>query len=293
MQSAKSRLGRSRTSKLTFAALAVAIGVLLINRIEPSVIETGPAANNVDSEFSMQVTTQRIVLTGHTQSLQHEQELLRIAATRFPKRKVTVDFSPLGVLPPHWVATTTTLLDALARLEFATATVIADDVKIRAVVRSETDWSRELTRLKAGASPTVSIDSDAIIVDAAPDIACESAFDNFDAGRIQFRESTAEFVASASPLLERILSLAKHCRHAIITITGHTDNSGDAILNLDLSRQRAGAIANFLETNGIETQRIRTIGAGASEPIASNSSRYGRGLNRRIEVEFRNITSVR
>ena len=68
------------------------------------------------------------------------------------------------------------------------------------------------------------------------------------------------------------------------TVIGHTDNVGDASYNLDLSRRRAASVANILIGNGVAAGRIRTIGRGESEPIATNLSAAGRAQNRRVDI---------
>ena len=68
-----------------------------------------------------------------------------------------------------------------------------------------------------------------------------------------------------------------------IVITGHTDNFGAEAYNLNLSNNRAMAVANYLTEKGIGQQRISHNGAGSSEPIADNSTAHGRSLNRRVE----------
>ena len=80
---------------------------------------------------------------------------------------------------------------------------------------------------------------------------------------------------------------ARDCPGVTIAITGHTDSSGDDSWNRVLSRARAQAVADYIASNGIEADRLIVAGAGAAEPIADNSTAYGRQLNRRIEFELR------
>jgi len=72
-----------------------------------------------------------------------------------------------------------------------------------------------------------------------------------------------------------------------VEITGHTDNTGSAAYNQDLSQRRAGAVAGVLINNGVSAGRIRTIGAGEDQPIASNLTAAGRAQNRRVEIIIR------
>lgn len=115
---------------------------------------------------------------------------------------------------------------------------------------------------------------------------CTRALANHDAGPVNFEESKTVFRSSAVPVLQRIVALANVCRNAAIAITGHTDSSGDERWNVRLSLARAEAIAAYLAEQGIAPERLIATGAGSSSPVADNTTRYGRGLNRRIEFAF-------
>jgi outer membrane protein OmpA-like peptidoglycan-associated protein len=69
-----------------------------------------------------------------------------------------------------------------------------------------------------------------------------------------------------------------------IEIVGHTDNTGTAALNQDLSLRRANAVASALMQAGVPNSRIATIGRGEDAPIASNLTPEGRALNRRVDI---------
>jgi outer membrane protein OmpA-like peptidoglycan-associated protein len=75
-----------------------------------------------------------------------------------------------------------------------------------------------------------------------------------------------------------------------IEIVGHTDNTGTAALNQDLSQRRAGAVADKLRTAGVPSRRIVAIGRGEDFPVASNLTPEGRALNRRVEMVIRPTT---
>jgi len=75
-----------------------------------------------------------------------------------------------------------------------------------------------------------------------------------------------------------------------VEIVGHTDNTGEAAFNFDLSTRRAGAVAAVLVDGGVEGRRITATGRGEDEPVASNLTEEGRAQNRRVEVVIRPIT---
>ncbi|WP_172328561.1 OmpA family protein [Mangrovicoccus sp. HB161399] len=72
-----------------------------------------------------------------------------------------------------------------------------------------------------------------------------------------------------------------------VQIVGHTDNTGSAGYNFDLSNRRAGAVAGVLVNAGVAGGRITSTGKGEDQPVASNLTPEGRAQNRRVEVIIR------
>ena len=69
-----------------------------------------------------------------------------------------------------------------------------------------------------------------------------------------------------------------------ILLEGHTDSTGSEEYNLELSRKRAQAVANYLSTQNVNATRFAINGHGESQPIATNETAEGRAKNRRVEV---------
>ncbi len=72
-----------------------------------------------------------------------------------------------------------------------------------------------------------------------------------------------------------------------IVIAGHTDNTGAAAYNQDLSQRRAQSVAFVLEGAGVPRGRIQAFGRGEDQPVASNLTPQGRAQNRRVEIVIR------
>lgn len=86
------------------------------------------------------------------------------------------------------------------------------------------------------------------------------------------------------PLLDQVYKAAKMYPDHKIRITGYTDSMGDNEFNKKLSLQRVKSVAQYMiDKYGVQPDQIETIGAGESNPIASNDTPEGRKLNRRIE----------
>jgi outer membrane protein OmpA-like peptidoglycan-associated protein len=71
---------------------------------------------------------------------------------------------------------------------------------------------------------------------------------------------------------------------SVVTVVGHTDSTGTAAYNQDLSERRARAVAAVLREGGVASSRIRVVGAGESQPIATNQTAAGRQQNRRVDI---------
>jgi len=105
-------------------------------------------------------------------------------------------------------------------------------------------------------------------------------FDNailFDFGRADLRAGVRDDLNSLAA------SLDSYPDHDAV-IVGHTDNVGSDSFNQNLSEQRASAVSNYLSMNGISRARLRTVGMGETQPVASNATAEGRQQNRRVEI---------
>ncbi|WP_420395691.1 OmpA family protein [Nioella sp.] len=72
-----------------------------------------------------------------------------------------------------------------------------------------------------------------------------------------------------------------------VDVIGHTDNTGSAEYNQDLSARRASAVAGVLLEQGVDPARVRSFGRGENEPVATNLTPEGRQQNRRVEIIIR------
>ncbi|MVN92171.1 OmpA family protein [Mucilaginibacter aquatilis] len=105
----------------------------------------------------------------------------------------------------------------------------------------------------------------------------------FDSGILFDVNKTALKSAAQTNLSNLATSLTNNPQTNIL-IVGHTDNTGSAELNQDLSVRRAESVKSYISSHGVSGSRLTTSGKGFNEPIADNSTEAGRAQNRRVEI---------
>ena len=100
---------------------------------------------------------------------------------------------------------------------------------------------------------------------------------------IFFVRSQAQLLPQSYQELDRLVAIMKQHNTLKIELGGHTDNLGQASLNLDLSLRRVDAVKKYLVTKGIDGNRLSTKGYGDTQPIARNDRELDRRRNRRVE----------
>ncbi len=100
-----------------------------------------------------------------------------------------------------------------------------------------------------------------------------------------FEISSAELTAESLPYLDGIVAMLEASPDADVEVGGHTDSSGPADLNRDLSRRRAETVRLYLIQNGVAAERITAVGYGEDYPVAGNATAEGRAANRRVELK--------
>ncbi len=84
--------------------------------------------------------------------------------------------------------------------------------------------------------------------------------------------------------LFKVASSLNQYPESVVQVVGHTDNTGSAAYNQDLSVRRANAVADVLMDGGVAFNRINTYGRGEDQPVASNLTPEGKAQNRRVEI---------
>jgi OmpA-OmpF porin, OOP family len=89
---------------------------------------------------------------------------------------------------------------------------------------------------------------------------------------------------SAYPRLDSMVAILNKFSGTQIEIVGHTCNIGSENENIKVGEERARAVAAYLQSKGIPSERMHTRSAGLSDPIVPNSSTLNRQVNRRVTI---------
>ncbi|MBO4735051.1 MAG: OmpA family protein [Paludibacteraceae bacterium] len=104
--------------------------------------------------------------------------------------------------------------------------------------------------------------------------------------QLEFESAKAIIKQSSYSSLDGLAMLLKSHPEWSVTLKGYTDNSGNAAKNLQLSKDRAASVKNYLINKGVSAANIQSQGYGSANPVASNSTLAGRAKNRRVEIEL-------
>lgn len=99
-----------------------------------------------------------------------------------------------------------------------------------------------------------------------------------------FAVGSARLSDSARVHLAAIARVLRDYGSSLVTVYGHTDDSGNPVSNQSLSEQRALAVLQGLVSAGVSSRRVVAVGLGSSQPLTSNATAAGRDENRRVEL---------
>jgi adhesin transport system outer membrane protein len=109
---------------------------------------------------------------------------------------------------------------------------------------------------------------------------------SFNLSMLNFRVNSAALTPSSREKLKVIADQLRGVSGYSLTIVGHTDITGGAYFNKKLSERRAVAVKKSLIRQGVTNIPMVAYGVGDKEPVAPNSTREGRKMNRRIEFKL-------
>ena len=100
---------------------------------------------------------------------------------------------------------------------------------------------------------------------------------------VMFEAGDAVLSENSYATLDQVAKSLLEWSNVKLEIQGHTDNRGNEAGNEAVSLKRAEAVREYLIKKGVAADRLKAIGFGSNQPIASNDTKSGRQRNRRVE----------
>jgi len=280
--------GRASTTAIYRAALAAAASRQLpVGATVAKVVITSDEISPYI--FSASKSDGAVRLSGHYPDEQAHQDLIAAVQRRFFNSKVSDELALGKGAPRDFVAAASAMLLQLSRLESGVGSVSDTEISVKGdalYAKAAADIPAELS---AAVSADYKVQATIGVAAAGPPLAteaCQPAFaDILGQGKILFETGQASIQRDSDAVLDNLTAIAMRCPEAQIEISGHTDSVGSDDTNMELSRRRAEAVADYLTKAGIAAERVTAVGYGKVHPIASNDTEEGRAQNRRIEFE--------
>lgn len=167
------------------------------------------------------------------------------------------------------------ITDAAGKFRIALPQGDVYDIRIQAIGEEVEYNTLEIPRLNEGER----------FEDAELVITYEAA-KSYTLSNLQFESGKSTIKPVSYALLNDVVEIMTLKPNMKIAIGGHTDSDGDDAANMELSRQRADAVKNYLVQHGVAASRIAAQGYGETQPIADNSTPAGKARNRRTEIRI-------
>ena len=100
---------------------------------------------------------------------------------------------------------------------------------------------------------------------------------------VQFGSNSDSLTQDSKLALNKVVTLLKTDAHVNVEVQAHSDNTGSARYNKNLSQKRAESVVSYLVKQGVAANRMSAVGYGEEKPVADNGTKSGRAKNRRVE----------
>lgn len=237
----------------------------------------------------------KIVLSGYVPNDSDRDVLMRIAATHYGLRNVDAEnLTVVHGAPAGWRSAVGAVLMHIANLEQAKVMISGTEVMVSGSVVDK-QFSEQMEQAVTNVLPKSYKAAFAVEVVTPTVVAAEPAAGDENASMtcdsmadvkkdvLHFGFDKAELNDAHKDALQRVASHMAGCADAHVVVAGYTDTTGSQLYNRWLSQQRAEAGMRGLIRDGVEGARVKAVGYGEHYPVASNKTRAGRAMNRRVE----------
>ena len=230
-----------------------------------------------------------LVLSGYYPDDKTHDDIISAARRRFFAEKVDDKLKIGAGAPNNFAAAAVATLGRLSRLVSGKA--VLTDAALE--ISGEAPFEKVAEDISVADQLPAEYQAHAAITAKSQDspleaVGCQTYFTNLlTLGNIRFTSGSAEIKNESFALLDALAATAARCQDAKIEVSGHTDATGGAELNNELSLRRAQAVVAYLTKFGLPLGNLTAVGFGSSRPIAPNDTEEGRAKNRRIVFEVK------
>ncbi len=110
-------------------------------------------------------------------------------------------------------------------------------------------------------------------------------------GNLTFATNSSDLSSTFFDVLVSVSKVMSEFDKTVVEVAGHTDSDGSQSYNQSLSERRAGSVAEYLRTQGVNGQRLIMVGMGETAPVQGNETLAGKQANRRVEITMVPVTA--
>ncbi|MFN7165068.1 MAG: OmpA family protein [Hyphomonas sp.] len=254
----------------------------------PAQAATAPtlSRNGDVPEYLFRLSGAKLTLDGRVPDIATRDAVLAAANANRPARieQVENNLDPIGIAAPDGFREAALRgVETLKLCDSGTASLTALHFDLRCELPAS-----EAEQVRALATAPLAYGSVGEIQILAKEVveSCEEELARLlEASRIEFDPGSDRISSSKAALLDLTARAAADCP-GTLRVEGHTDNTGSAAINENLSRRRAEAVRAALIQRGVSPARIIAAGYGPAQPVGDNATDEGRALNRRIEIRI-------
>lgn len=283
-------------------------------KVEPKKVEKPVTkAKKIAGVYHLSVDKEgdKIVLTGAVPDEESHDKLRRIAQTHYGAENVVDKLEVYDGAPAGWTSAAGVLIFNIANLEKARAEISKTEVmvsgealdkdfasqaedQIKAALPNEfrVAFALDVVEPAAGKAEEKPATGVADVVEKAVTAVAKTVGSVGDTcgmvpelkrEKVYFGFDKTDVSDAYKPVVERVSNVLIGCEKKHVLVAGYTDATGSKTYNKWLSQQRADAVMRAMMRAGVEKSRITSKGYGEKSPSASNKTRKGRALNRRVD----------
>ncbi len=223
-----------------------------------------------------------VVIKGVVATSSDKQQLLDKLKAQYPNKTVRDEIEVRSniSIPTNWQQVATAIIDSdISNIRQGRIDIHGTTISLHGKVNSLEQKQAIQNRMHSRLTDLYQLENQLVVTQGE-----QRLIDDTLGNRIvEFESGSANLTPKGLGILDDMAGVIQRVGDKSVTITGHTDNVGNADANLLLSNERAKAVKEYLIGRDIDAARISVAGKGDADPIASNDNDEGRTRNRRIE----------